>query len=64
MRGRVFLAYADEDRSAALALYDRLKESGYAPWLDEIDVLPGQNRDKEIANAIASSAAVLALLSS
>jgi len=40
MTGRVFLAYADEDRDAALALYGRLKEAGCAPWY-EVQLLEG-----------------------
>ena len=33
-------------------LYDRLKEQGFDPWLDEIDLIPGQIWKDEISKAI------------
>ena len=39
---RIFLAHAREDKPQVRDLYDRLKERGFDPWLDEIDLIPGQ----------------------
>ena len=60
---RVFLAHAKEDEAAVVALYDRLKQSGYCPWLDKEDLLPGQNWRAEIPKAIKKSDVFIACLS-
>lgn len=60
---RVFLAHAKEDEAAVVALYDRLKQSGYHPWLDKEDLLPGQNWRAEIPKAIMDSDVFIACLS-
>jgi formylglycine-generating enzyme required for sulfatase activity len=39
---RVFLCHAKEDKARVRELYRQLKAAGYAPWLDEVDLLPGQ----------------------
>jgi TIR domain len=62
-RGRVFLCHASEDKLAVRALYERLKASGFQPWLDEEDLLPGQDWDREIARAVRSAQVVLVCLS-
>ncbi len=61
---RVFLCHSSEDKSAVRELYHRLKSSGVQPWLDEFDLLPGQEWDREIGNAVRSSDVVLICLSS
>jgi len=45
---RIFLAHATEDKDQVRELYSRLKAVGLDPWLDEIDLLPGQNWQVEI----------------
>jgi hypothetical protein len=45
-------------------LYNRLRIDGIDPWLDEKNLLPGQNRDNEIQEAVRSSDAVIVCLSS
>ncbi len=64
MTGPVYLAYAEEDREAVRDLHARLKQAGFTPWLDDFDILPGQERSTAIDQAITSAAAVLACLSS
>jgi hypothetical protein len=59
----VFLAHAAEDKKDVRALYERLAAHGIRPWLDEVDLLPGQAWQAEIKQAINQSDAVLACLS-
>lgn len=60
---RMFLAHAKEDEAAVNALYGRLKRQGYHPWLDKVDLLPGQRWRDEIPRAIAASDLFIACLS-
>lgn len=60
---RIFLAHASEDKSRVRQLYDKLKDKGFKPWLDKIDLLPGQNWRIEIPKAIRESDIFLACLS-
>ena len=49
---RVFLCHASHDKQAVRQLYRRLQASGYSPWLDEEDLLPGQDWAREIRRAV------------
>lgn len=60
---RIFLAHAKEDKDPVISLYNRLQQSGYQPWLDEKDLLPGQNWRAEISKVIKDSHVFLACLS-
>jgi len=60
----VFICYAKEDRKIARRLYDALKKAGVSPWMDEVDIRPGQNWKNEIHSAIKRSSYFLALISS
>ena len=60
---QIFLAHASEDKPAVLALYNRLKQAGYKPWLDKKDLIPGQIWRDEIPKAIKASQIFLACLS-
>jgi formylglycine-generating enzyme required for sulfatase activity len=44
-------------------LHRYLKQRGVEPWLDELDLLPGENWEVEIPNAIFSSDVILVCLS-
>ncbi len=59
----IFLAHASEDKLAVTRLYHRLKENGYIPWLDQEDLLPGQDWKSEIRKAIKESDVFIACLS-
>jgi len=59
----VFLAYVSEDRARVLELYDRLSAGGARPWLDEKDLLPGQDWQLEISKALESADYVVACIS-
>ncbi len=61
---KVFLCYSPDDKTAVQNLYHRLQADGIDPWLDEKNLLPGQNRDIEIQKAVHSSDAVIVCLSS
>ncbi len=51
-RARVFLAYAEEDRAEVKKLYHVLREAGFEPWMDQENLLPGQNWPRAIDHAI------------
>ena len=52
---RIFLCHASEDKAQVRAVYHQLKALGFAPWLDEVDILPGQDWDYEIERALETS---------
>lgn len=57
----VFLLYASEDKPTVREFYQRLKSEGWLePWLDEEDILGGQNWEIVISDAIESADAVIA----
>lgn len=61
---RVFLCHASQDKSAVRDLYQRLKtESWLDPWLDEENILPGQDWNLEIEQAVETADAVIVFLS-
>jgi len=60
---RVFLCHSIEDKPAVRDLYGRLQADGFAPWLDEEDLLPGQDWKEEIPKAVRRSAVVIVCLS-
>ena len=49
---RVFLCHSSGDKPAVRELYQRLQAKGIAPWLDEEDLLPGQDWQLEIPKAV------------
>ena len=55
----VFISHANEDNAAARRLYKRLKADGANPWLDEENLLPGQNWGLEIEKALRASDVIL-----
>lgn len=62
---RVFLCHASQDKPAVRDLYQRLlAEPWIDPWLDEENLLPGQDWNLEIEKAVESSDAVLVFVSS
>ena len=49
---RVFLCHASSDKPAVRELYQRLRTDGIDAWLDEEDLLPGQDWQYEIPKAV------------
>jgi hypothetical protein len=60
---KVFLSYAREDIASAQRLYDNLRAEGADVWFDKYSLVPGQNWETEIVQAIRGSRFFLALLS-
>ena len=61
---RVFLCHASQDKPIVRELYNRLIAEGWLdPWLDEENLLPGQDWDMEIEKAVETADAVLVCLS-
>ncbi|MCQ3980108.1 MAG: hypothetical protein DPW09_42365 [Anaerolineae bacterium] len=61
---RVFLCHASADKPAVRDLYQRLSQEGFIqPWLDEEELLPGQDWQREIPKAVRASDVVLVCLS-
>ena len=52
---RIFLCHASEDKRQVTEIYYKLKAAGYSPWLDKMDILPGQQWDIEIKRALRNS---------
>ena len=60
---RIFLCHASEDKAQVREVYQKLKALGFALWLDEVDILPGQDWDYEIDRALETSDFVIVFLS-
>ena len=60
---RIFFSYASSDKPVVRRLYRRLRDEGFDPWLDEENLLPGQNWKAEISRAVRSADIVLVCLS-
>lgn len=59
---QIFLAHAKEDKPQVRKLYQKLQAAGYRPWMDEEDLLPGQNWQDEITRTLRTSDFFLACL--
>ena len=60
---RVFLCHSSDDKPAVRNLYRRLREDGFQPWLDEQNILPGQDWKHEIQKGVRFSDVVIVCLS-
>jgi len=60
---KVFISYAREDLKNAQRLYKELKRVGIEAWIDQENILPGQNWKKSIQEAIKNSKYFIALMS-
>jgi hypothetical protein len=60
---RVFLCHSSGDKPAVRDLYHRLCDENVESWLDEEDLLPGQDWEVEIRNAIKTIDIVIVCLS-
>jgi len=60
---RVFLCHSSQDKPSVRQLYHQLKTENIAPWLDEEDLVPGQNWDVEIRKAVRLCDIVIVCLS-
>lgn len=62
-RLQVFVCHSSGDKEAVRSLHSRLKADGFAPWLDEENILPGMDWDSEIRQAVRVSHVVVVCLS-
>jgi DNA-binding NarL/FixJ family response regulator len=60
---QIFLCYARLDQRKVDALYDKLSDLGFKPWMDKRDILPGEIWEAAIQKAIRRSDFFLACLS-
>jgi adenylate cyclase len=60
---RVFLCHASQDKPFVRDLYSKLRQDGYDPWLDEENLVPGQDWEHEIRKAVRKCDAVVVCLS-
>ena len=61
---RVFLCHASQDKPIIRKLYQRLNEEGWIePWLDEKNLIPGQDWKLEVTAALNSCDVVIVCLS-
>lgn len=63
-RLRLFLCRAIGDKPAVMALYRQLRDAGFEPWVNEEDLLGGQDWKAEIKKAVRHADLVLVFLSS
>jgi|CXWL01.1.fsa_nt_gi MoxR-like ATPase len=61
---KIFLCHSSKDKTSIRLLYKRLASDGMKPWLDETDILPGQDWQQVIRKAVNESDVVLICLSS
>lgn len=61
---RVFLCHASDDKSFVNRFYSRLVNDGVEAWLDKEKLIPGQNWEVEISNAVKNSDVFIVFLSS
>ena len=59
----VFLAHASEDKAVVRDIYVRLKEAGFAPWMDEVDLIAGQDWQTQVLRGIQDCDAFVACMS-
>ena len=60
---RAFLCHSTGDKQPVRDLYKKLTNDGFIPWLDEENLLPGQDWDAEIRKAVRTSHVVIVCLS-
>ena len=60
----IFLCHATENKPNVRDLYNMLNTNNLNPWLDEINILPGQDWDYEIKKAMKAASFALICLSS
>jgi len=60
----VFISYRSSDRSWAMALYDALKLTGWEPFLDQYELVPGSDLETSLSDALEASSSGVILWSS
>lgn len=60
---QVFLCHSTQDKPKVKDIFSKLKAEGFDAWLDEFNLIPGEEWDLEIKKAVRNSHAVLVCLS-
>ncbi|MBW4635065.1 MAG: toll/interleukin-1 receptor domain-containing protein [Iphinoe sp. HA4291-MV1] len=60
---QVFLCHSSDDKPTVRELYKQLLNEEFQPWLDEENILPGQNWELEIKKAVQSADVIIICLS-
>ena len=60
---QIFLCHASEDKPQVREVYQRLRDEGFEPWLDEEEILIGEKWDEAIHRALSSSDFIMVFLS-
>ena len=60
---QVFISYTCEDKDLARKLSRRLQDAGFDVWLDENNILPGDNWAEKVSQALKESQAMVVLVS-
>lgn len=59
--GIIFICHSKKDKHKALELHSIIQDYGYNPWLDEVNLLPGQKWEHEIKKIIQKEAACIVI---
>ncbi len=62
-KARIFISYAREDEHAVKRIYWDLVGAGFQPWMDKVDLLPGEDWRLAIENAMRSADFLIICLS-
>jgi TIR domain len=60
---RIFLCHSSSNKGDVRSLYQQLLADGFEPWLDEENILPGQDWQNEVVSAIRTVDVVIVCLS-
>ena len=63
-RPTVFLAHSHGDKAYVREIYRLLKLDGFHPWLDEMNLVAGQNWELEVEKAVQTADAIAVFMSS
>jgi hypothetical protein len=59
----IFLSYTHDDQDTVKDIYKRFHAEAYSPWMDQFDILPGENWERSIRAAIQNADFFLIFLS-
>ncbi len=62
-KDRIFLCHASEDKPQVIEIYRKLKSEGFKPWLDKMDLRPGEYWEKEIKKVLRHSRFIIIFFS-
>jgi hypothetical protein len=60
---KVFLCHSSADKPEVKKLYKALKDDGFDPWFDAVNLLPGEDWEAEITSSVKASHVVIVCLS-